>query len=187
MLSPCLEELSLCRDPLCHTGPEPPVSTAHQPSHETLSRDPLYHPPNQDSTQASPRQPKERTPWREAVVAKERETQETGQQRRVEEPPMLSSHVCRMLTRPALLNCWGQNQSDRWGRCDRGHQQLQPDSPTVYTANLPGQLQPPGQLQSPRAPASCGGLCQPHPPELHIPSSQESPLSSQEIMSIQGV
>ena len=165
------------------------MSTAHQPSRDTPSRDPPYHPPDQDSTQASPRRPKERTPWGVggSGVQGERDpgdrTGEAGGRASHAELPCLS----RMLTRPALLKCWGQNRSDRWGRCDPGHQQLQPDSPTVYTANLPGQLQPPGQLQSPRAPSSCGGLCQPHPPELHIPSSQESPLSSREIMSTQGV
>ena len=162
MLSPCLEELSLCRDPLCHTGPEPPVSTAHQPSHETLSRDPPYHPPNQDSTQASPRRPKERTPWGagggggsggEGERDPGDRTAEAGGRASHAELPSLS----RMLTRPALLNCWGQNQSDRWGRCDRGHQQLQPDSPTVYTANLPGPASAPGPVAEPQSPSFMWG------------------------------
>ena len=96
-------------------------------------------------------------------------------------------NLSRMLTRPALLNCWGQNRSDRWGRCDPGHQQLQPDSPTVYTANLPGQLQPLGQLQSPRAPSSCWGAMPATP--SRAPHSQLSGEFSElrEIMSIQGV
>ena len=165
------------------------MSTAHQPSRGTPSRDPPYHPPDQDSTQASPRRPKERTPWGVggSGVQGERDpgdrTGEAGGRASHAELPCLS----RMLTRPALLKCWGQNRSDRWGRCDPGHQQLQPDSPTVYTANLPGPASAPGPVAEPQSPSFMWGLCQPHPPELHIPSSQESPLSSREIMSTQGV
>ena len=154
----------MCRDTLCHTGPEPPVSMAHQPSRDTPSRDPPYHPPDQDSTQASPRQPKKRTPWGAGSGGEgERDPGdrkgEAGGRASHAELPNLSG----MLTRPALLNCWGQNRSDRWGRCDPGHQQLQPDSPTVYTANLPGPASAPG--------ASCIAP----EPQLHVGAMPATP------------
>ena len=43
-----------------------------------------------------------------AELAKERETQERGEQRRVEDLPMMSSCLSHVLARPALLNCWDQ-------------------------------------------------------------------------------
>ena len=46
-----------------------------------------------------------------AEVAKERD-QERGEQRQVEEPPMLSPCLSRLPARPALLNCWDQKQSN---------------------------------------------------------------------------
>ncbi|CAI9150191.1 unnamed protein product [Rangifer tarandus platyrhynchus] len=47
-----------------------------------------------------------------AVVAKERETQDTGQERRPKSLCAELPRFCHMLARPALLNCWGQNRSD---------------------------------------------------------------------------
>ena len=47
-----------------------------------------------------------------AEVVKERETQERGEQRQVEEPPTLSSCLRWVSARPALLNCWDQKWSD---------------------------------------------------------------------------
>ena len=41
-------------------------------------------------------------------MAKERETQERGEQRWVEDLPMMSSCLSHVLARPALLNCWDQ-------------------------------------------------------------------------------
>ena len=89
---------------------------SNQPSHDIPSRDLLCHPPDQDSTGASPRQPKKRTTWWWGVggwaeVAKERD-QEKEEQRQVEEPPTLSSCLSRLPARPALLNCWDQKRSD---------------------------------------------------------------------------
>ena len=83
----------LCAGTLCHTGPEPPLSTAHQPSRGTPSRELPYHPPDQDSTHPPQGGLRRELHGEEAVVAKERETQETGQERGVEEPPILSSQV----------------------------------------------------------------------------------------------
>ena len=45
-------------------------------------------------------------------MAKERETQERGEQRWVEELPVLSSCLSHVPARPALLNCWDQKRSD---------------------------------------------------------------------------
>ena len=92
------------------------MSTAHQPSHDTLSWDPLYHRHDQDSIQALPWRPKERTPWGVGSGGEgERHpgdrTGEAGGRASHAELPRLSL----MLARPALLNCWGQNRSDGWG------------------------------------------------------------------------
>jgi len=62
--------------------------------------------------QAFPRWPKKRTTWQVgAEVPKERD-QERGEQRRVEEPPTLSSCLSCVPARPALLNFWDQKWSD---------------------------------------------------------------------------
>ena len=109
-------------------------------------------------------------------MVKERETQERGEQRQVEEPPTLSSCLSRVSARPALLNCWDKTRSAGCGRCDHGCQQLQPDTRQSKVQTCQAQLHSRASFRAPEPQPHVGGYPS---PILQSATSQLSGQSSE--------